>query len=69
MRISLSCLLLWLTLHGLALPADQAARPDLPKVVLVGDSIRLGYATTVEKDLSGRATCTPSCRMPRRVPG
>jgi len=55
MRTSLSCLLLWLTLHGLALPADQAARPDLPRVVLVGDSIRLGYAPTVEKELAGRA--------------
>jgi lysophospholipase L1-like esterase len=45
----------WLTVNGLALPADQPPRPDLPKVVLVGDSIRLGYAATVEKELAGKA--------------
>jgi lysophospholipase L1-like esterase/dienelactone hydrolase len=32
-----------------------AARPELPKVVLVGDSIRLGYAPLVAKRLEGQA--------------
>jgi len=32
-----------------------AAQPDLPKVVLVGDSIRLGYAPIVAKQLEGKA--------------
>jgi len=52
---SLGCLLLCLTVNGFALPADQPAKSGLPKVVLVGDSIRMGYAATVEKELSGRA--------------
>ena len=55
MRTPLSSLLVWLTWHGLALPADQVLEPDLPRVLLVGDSIRLGYAATVEKELAGRA--------------
>lgn len=33
--------------------ADEA--PGLPKVVLVGDSIRLGYQPTVTRELAGRA--------------
>ena len=32
--------------------AGADARPDLPKVVLVGDSIRLGYAPLVAKRLA-----------------
>ena len=32
-----------------------SAAPDLPKVVLVGDSIRLGYAPKVAERLSGKA--------------
>lgn len=55
MRTTLSCLLVWLTFNGSALPADQPPKPGLPKVVLVGDSIRLGYTATVEKELAGRA--------------
>src|SRR5437763_10538543 len=44
----------------LILPAASRAqppaeKPELPKVVLVGDSIRLGYAPLVAKRLSGKA--------------
>ncbi len=49
------CLAVWLSVNPFALPADQPPKPDLPKVVLVGDSIRLGYAATVEKELAGKA--------------
>src|SRR5688572_935889 len=40
-----------------ALPAQPArtGQPALPKVVLVGDSIRLGYAPFVAQRLAGRA--------------
>ena len=41
------------------LPARQqptAQKSALPKVVLVGDSIRLGYAPLVTKSLAGKAT-------------
>ena len=55
MRTSLSCLFVWLTVNSLALAADQPPKSDLPKIVLVGDSIRLGYTATVEKELAGRA--------------
>src|SRR5262245_34810205 len=46
---------------ALAIPAwgqtapKPAGEPKLPKVVLIGDSIRLGYAPLVSKRLSGRA--------------
>lgn len=33
-----------------------AASPNLPKVVLIGDSIRMGYAPLVAKKLEGKAT-------------
>lgn len=37
-------------------PASKAAEPaKLPKVVLIGDSIRLGYAPLVAKRLAGPA--------------
>src|SRR4051794_8574362 len=35
--------------------ADVSPRPGLPKVVLIGDSIRLGYAQGVTERLSGKA--------------
>ena len=35
--------------------ATASAAPDLPKVVLIGDSIRLGYAPRVAERLSGKA--------------
>lgn len=44
--------LLWASLT--ALPAGGASA-DLPQVVLVGDSIRLGYAPLVAKKLEGKA--------------
>jgi len=34
---------------------DETARPDSPRVVLVGDSIQLSYAPSVAKHLAGRA--------------
>lgn len=50
-------LLLGLGLAGAALPAAQTTPPPaLPKVVLVGDSIRLGYAPGVARLLQGKAT-------------
>jgi len=40
-------------------PFASAAEPaKLPKVVLIGDSIRLGYAPTVAKKLEGKAVVT-----------
>lgn len=36
-------------------PTDEAASATLPKVVLVGDSIRLSYAPIVTQQLDGRA--------------
>lgn len=47
--------LLSLAFPAVALPAAPPSHPGLPKVVLVGDSIRLGYAATVAKELAGRA--------------
>src|SRR4051794_38027700 len=38
--------------------ADEPAK--LPKVVLIGDSIRLGYAPTVAKQLEGKAVVVQS---------
>ena len=35
---------------------DPKSEPQLPKVVLIGDSIRLGYAPEVAKLLAGKAT-------------
>lgn len=35
--------------------ADEIATPDLPRVVIVGDSIRLSYAPTVAEQLAGKA--------------
>jgi len=35
--------------------ADETVTSDLPKVVIVGDSIRLSYAPTVVKQLTGKA--------------
>src|SRR5262245_27607904 len=43
---------------GVIVPAQtrtQSASPELPKVVLIGDSIRLGYAPVVATSLAGRA--------------
>jgi lysophospholipase L1-like esterase/dienelactone hydrolase len=43
---------------SLALPSraqTAASKPELPKVVLIGDSIRLGYAPLVAKRLAGKA--------------
>ena len=35
--------------------ADNTATPQLPRVVIVGDSIRLSYASTVMEQLAGKA--------------
>lgn len=57
---SLAVVCCYLSLVNLALA--QEARPEpkpapkLPKVVLIGDSIRLGYAPEVAKLLAGKAT-------------
>jgi dienelactone hydrolase/lysophospholipase L1-like esterase len=48
--LALGVLLLW------ALPAIAQDRPPLPKVVLIGDSIRMGYAPLVARRLAGQAT-------------
>lgn len=56
MRALLPALVLFaVALHPIAVPAAAADPPKLPKVVLIGDSIRLGYAATVTKRLEGRA--------------
>ena len=48
----------FLTTPGLA--QKPAASPQLPKVVLLGDSIRMGYAPLVAKRLAGKATVVSS---------
>ena len=35
--------------------SDEPAKPNLPKIVLIGDSIRLSYAPTVVEQLAGKA--------------
>ncbi len=44
-----------LIVHGTGLAWGQTPQGDLPKVVLVGDSIRMSYAPLVEKELAGKA--------------
>ena len=44
-----------LIVHGSGLAWGQTPQGDLPKVVLVGDSIRMSYAPLVEKELAGKA--------------
>jgi len=44
-----------LMLHGTSQAWGQASRGELPKVVLVGDSIRMSYAPLVEKEFAGKA--------------
>jgi lysophospholipase L1-like esterase len=59
-------LVLWVLVNAMALPLsvltmvrsprlEAADGPPLPKVVLIGDSIRLGYAKIVAERLAGRA--------------
>ena len=53
MRMLMSWILMTLLV---AVPAHVAAQDaKLPKVVLIGDSIRLGYSSIVEKELQGKA--------------
>lgn len=42
-------------LSAVGLAQTPAPQPNLPKVVLIGDSIRLGYAPLVAKQLEGKA--------------
>lgn len=49
------CLVVVLVCGSLELVADDKAPQPLPKVVLLGDSIRMGYAPIVEKELAGKA--------------
>lgn len=51
LRLTIACLSVLLSLH-----LSAAAQDKLPKVVLIGDSIRMGYAPTVIKALEGKAT-------------
>ena len=44
-----------LIVHGTSMAWGQTPQGELPKVVLVGDSIRMGYAPLVEKELAGKA--------------
>jgi lysophospholipase L1-like esterase len=47
----IALLSVWVLAHGQA-PADKS---PLPKVILIGDSIRMGYAPLVAKKLEGKA--------------
>jgi acetyl esterase len=51
MRTALLCVLLL----GSALAAQQSDRPALPRVLLIGDSISIGYTDPVRELLTGRA--------------
>ncbi len=59
-RVALLLILAGLIVFGPALAFAQDPTPAdserLPKVVLVGDSIRLSYAEAVSKHLAGKAT-------------
>lgn len=55
MRVWFCSILTGLFLSSLAAYAEQAPSNELPTVVLFGDSIRLGYAPVVTKQLAGRA--------------
>lgn len=56
MKITACHLILILTIFATPLiHAEQPASADLPKVVLLGDSIRAGYKDTVIKALAGKA--------------
>ena len=50
-----ACLGTFLALLALCSTVEAAEPPPLPKVVLIGDSIRLGYAPLVTKRLAGQA--------------
>lgn len=49
------CLCAALTMGSLPRAAGDSVPRPLPKVVLLGDSIRLGYAPVVERELAGKA--------------
>jgi lysophospholipase L1-like esterase len=49
------CVLVTLAVPSPAQAPSEEAKPGLPKVVLIGDSIRLGYAPLVVKRLDGKA--------------
>jgi dienelactone hydrolase/lysophospholipase L1-like esterase len=51
----LLCLASLLVASRAAAQTPAGGKPDLPKVVLIGDSIRLGYAPLVAKQLQGKA--------------
>lgn len=48
------CFLAAVLLGACHLVVSDCGQPRLPKVVLLGDSIRLGYAAVVEKELAGK---------------
>lgn len=52
---SLSLLILCMFVQSSQAEEKEEQGPDLPKVVLIGDSIRLSYTATVVKELEGRA--------------
>jgi lysophospholipase L1-like esterase len=51
----LAGLIVGLILGPLYAPSSESEQQQLPKVVLLGDSIRLGYTPIVEKELAGKA--------------
>ncbi|QDU27529.1 GDSL-like Lipase/Acylhydrolase [Anatilimnocola aggregata] len=55
MRLWICGLLVVLADTGMTRAADDAPEKTLPKVVLIGDSIRLSYAPVVAKQLAGKA--------------
>jgi lysophospholipase L1-like esterase/dienelactone hydrolase len=60
MRIHRGAVLILVAIMQPAARADGPAAPELPRVVLVGDSIRLGYAPKVAQRLAGKATVISS---------
>jgi len=56
MRFALVCCLLALAVCNTMHAADETPAKALPKVVLIGDSIRLSYAPVVAKQLAGKAS-------------
>jgi len=54
-RIAVALFLIATGAANLAIAADEAPKTQLPKVILLGDSIRGSYASVVANQLAGRA--------------
>jgi lysophospholipase L1-like esterase/dienelactone hydrolase len=49
------CFVLWILILAIRVQAADPPKPELPRILLLGDSIRLGYAPEVKKILANKA--------------